>query len=70
VDHSAEVYAANRYSRISVSLRPAATDSGSRMFEIGMALLIGTVGASLIFWLWVKFIEPKQTFGTRPDETV
>ena len=39
------------------------------MLEIGMAALIGTVAASLIFWLWVKFIEPKPTFGTPPDET-
>jgi hypothetical protein len=47
----------------------AATDSGSGMLEIGMAALIGTVAASLIFWLWVKFIEPKATFETPPDET-
>jgi hypothetical protein len=39
------------------------------MFEIGMAALIGTVAASLIFWFWVKFIEPNPTFGTPPDET-
>jgi hypothetical protein len=39
------------------------------MLEIGMAALIGTVAASLIFWLWVKFIEPKATFETPPDET-
>jgi hypothetical protein len=52
-----------------VSLHVAATDNGSRMVEIGMAVLIGTVSASLIFWLWVKFFEPKQTFGTPPDET-
>jgi hypothetical protein len=31
------------------------------MVEIGMAALIGVVAASLIFWLWVKFIDPKQT---------
>jgi hypothetical protein len=30
------------------------------MFEIGMAVLIGTVAASLMFWLWVRFLEPKQ----------
>jgi hypothetical protein len=39
------------------------------MFEIGMAVLIGTVAASAIFWLWVKFFEPKRTFEARPDET-
>jgi hypothetical protein len=39
------------------------------MFEIGIAALIGTVAASLIFWLWVSFIEPKPTFRTPPDET-
>jgi hypothetical protein len=39
----------------------AATDGGSGMLEIGMAALIGTVVASLVFWLWVKFFEPKQT---------
>jgi hypothetical protein len=39
------------------------------MMEIGVAALIGTVVASLTFWLWVKFFEPKQTFETRPDET-
>jgi hypothetical protein len=39
------------------------------MFEIGIAALIGTVAASLIFWLWVKFFEPKQAFEARPDET-
>jgi hypothetical protein len=43
-------------------------DSGSGMLEIGMAVLIGTVAASLTFWLWVKFFEPKRTFGTPPDE--
>lgn len=39
------------------------------MIEIGIAALIGTLAASLIFWLWVKFIEPRQTPGTRPHHT-